>query len=81
MNVAIFVAHELKITDRHCDWLGANTKKTTDVDDRGVAAMYMANFANFVIVSTVDCRAFEDRRSQFPGSQSNMIGMVHLGLL
>ncbi|TCU24049.1 hypothetical protein EV131_10637 [Rhizobium laguerreae] len=68
MNVAVFIAHELKIRDRTATRLRADTQQASDVDDRGAAgarAMDMIDLADLVIVGSIDGGTFEDGRRKF----------------
>jgi hypothetical protein len=65
VNVAVFIAHELKIRDRNCNRLRADTQKASDVDDRGAAGarpVDMIDLADLVIVGSIDGGTFEDGR-------------------
>src|SRR5215217_2042661 len=70
MNVAILVAHEFKVADRHGDRLGAEAEEAADIDDDltgSARAVHVGDVAHLVVIGAIDGRAFQQRRRQFGG--------------
>lgn len=80
MDVAILVAHEIKVADRHCNGLCANAEKTADIDDGcrvGADTVHMVNFTDLVIIRALNGGAFQNGWREFGFSQTDVIAVVH----
>src|SRR5690606_39609730 len=76
VNFATLVAHELKIAQGHRDRLGAKAEEPADINDDvagGAHPMHMGHFANLVVISAVNGRAFKRIGRQFGGRHTDMI--------
>ena len=61
MDIAVLIAHEVKIAERNCDRLCADAEKAADIDDRraaGADAVYVVNLPDLVVIGAIDGRAF-----------------------
>jgi hypothetical protein len=82
MNVTVLVAHEVEISEWHGDWLCANAKKATDVNN-GLASsagtVDVIDLANLMIVGAVYCRPLQRARGKFCRGETDMVTVIHCG--
>ncbi|AAK89112.2 hypothetical protein Atu4327 [Agrobacterium fabrum str. C58] len=80
VDVAVFIAHEVKVAERDCDRLRADAEKTADIDDGGGGGsdtMDMVNLADLMVVCAINGCPFEHRGGEFRFNEAYVIGMVH----
>src|SRR6185312_11411068 len=80
MNVAVFVAHEIKLTRRYRNRLGADAKKAAYVNDhpRGRAGpVNMGNRSHLGVIRTIDRRVIEDGFVQFLAGEAYVLAVIH----
>ncbi|MNV54526.1 hypothetical protein D3C71_1467230 [compost metagenome] len=81
MDVAILIAHELKIRQRNSDRFCADPKETADINDcrtAGTCPMDMVDLSDLMVVRAIYGCTFENSWCQFRWVQANVIGVVHV---
>ncbi|MDP9629326.1 UNVERIFIED_ORG: hypothetical protein J2W85_001387 [Ensifer adhaerens] len=81
VDVAVLIPHEIEIGKGNRDRLGAYAEEAADVNDNaaaGARSMHMINFADFMVIRSVNCRTFQDCGREFCRCEADVISVIHL---